>query len=716
MSRRLAVCGAVLVALTGTALAALPQQSGHVDLLNQANLRIDGASGSVGGNLAAVASLGDVNGDGIGDILLGARADGAEGSAYVVFGSENPAPVDLASLGTRGYRISGALNVGAEVAAAGDVNGDGRADVLISSSTATPVVYVVFGKATTDPVDLAALGSSGYSIAGPLLSEAFYAANAGDVNGDGRPDAVIGAPSFDYGGTATDAGKAWVVFGKATTTPVTLDTLGTQGYEIIGEDAGGRLGAAVAGVGDINADGRADFVVGAPQGDVPTRPAAGMAYVLFGKSTTTPVDLFLLSTGVGYRVAGSESGERLGDSVAGLADSNGDGRAEVIIGASRRDQTATINNVGAVYVVYGRTAGTTVDTAALPVDAGYRIDGAGAEDFAGEAVSPAGDVNGDGRADLVLGANRTDHRPTESGSAYVVFGQPGSGNVALATLGARGIRIDGAAAGDVAGSGVAGGHDVNGDRRPDVIVTAIRADNNGRTDAGSAYVVWGFGVPQVSYPAVAGTVGTPLAPVPPTIARTGPTAFVAAPALPAGITLDPATGAISGTPQTAVTSVHTVTLTDQAGSANATVTIAIATGTGGVPKACSTIKRGTTANNTLRGTAGSERMLGLRGRDRLYGRGGNDCLFGGDGNDLLDGGTGNDTLDGGRGNDTLIGGSGKDSLIGGAGRDVFFGGKGDDRIAARDGLAEVVRCGTGRDVAIVDRRDLVIGCETVRRR
>jgi len=190
------------------------------------------------------------------------------------------------------------------------------------------------------------------------------------------------------------------------------------------------------------------------------------------------------------RLDGAAANDQAGTSVAGAGDVNNDGRADVIVGAPSAD-----NNLrgasGSAYVVFGKTTITGVDLNALG-SAGFRIDGAAASDNAGTSV--AGDVNADGRADVIVGATFADNNArAASGSAYVVFGQTTPASVDLNALGSAGFRIDGAAATDQAGSSVAGAGDVNGDGRPDVIVGAAGADNNARSNSGSAYVLFGAG-------------------------------------------------------------------------------------------------------------------------------------------------------------------------------------------------------------------------------
>ena len=126
--------------------------------------------------------------------------------------------------------------------------------------------------------------------------------------------------------------------------------------------------------------------------------------------------------------------------------------------------------------------------------AGVRIDGAAASNVAGWSVAGAGDVNGDGIDDVIVGAQQASNNSRSlSGSAYVIYGTTGASpaGVDLANLGARGFRIDAAVAGDQAGFSVAGAGDVNGDGVDDVIVGATGADNNSRSNSGSAYVIYG---------------------------------------------------------------------------------------------------------------------------------------------------------------------------------------------------------------------------------
>lgn len=691
---RAIACAPLLIAVVAAAAhAALPQQAGSVDLATQADVRIDGAAvNDTFGEYAT--SAGDFDGDGVTDLIA---TNAGAASAWVVFGSANGGNVSLASPGTRAIKITGATFHWA--AGGQDVNGDGLSDVVLGDSAAE-AAYVVFGSKSHTDVDINALGANGFKMTGAAGDgTGVSVAMAPDMSGDGKGEVVVGA----FG--ASNKGAASVVFGTGSTATIDLPNLGSGGFRIDGASNNDGAGSVVAGGPDMTGDGVPDVLVGSPGAKFSNRATSGAVYVVAGKSSTTNVDLAALGSG-GFVIGGQAPSDQLPRSLAIAGDMNGDTLGEAVVGTDFADNEG--GSSGSAWVVFGRSSTTDVDLAAGGFG-GFRVDGEKASDQAARSLGAPGDVNGDGKADLIVGALFADPRGRDgSGSAYVVYGTNSTSTVSLATLGGKGFRIDGAAAGDNVGRSVGAGGDFNADGRPDVVTGGEFAKNNG-SSSGSVYVQYGFGQPAFSYSPgeVTVTSGTPMTPLTPTgVKRTGTATFAAASPLPPGLSLDPATGAISGTWVSGGGSgAYTVTMTDLAGTTTATVTIKLAVLVEPPPPLagpCQNVVDGTNARNSLTGTAGGDLIQGRGGADRLFGLAGDDCLYGGAGNDALSGGGGNDKLDGG---------PGRDKLTGGKGKDTFTGGRGNDTINSRDGIRETVNCGKGRDRVKADKRDKLRGCE-----
>jgi Ca2+-binding RTX toxin-like protein len=712
--RAYALAAAVLVLAAATA-AALPQQAGTVDLATQANVRIDGAAaGNVLGEYGT--SAGDFDGDGVTDLIV---TNSAATSAWVIFGSASGGNVSLASPGQRAVKISGTTFHWAS--GGQDVNGDGLGDVVLGDS-GTDSAYVVFGSKSHTDVDLASLGARGFKMTGGAGDgTGASVAMSPDMNGDGKGEVVVGAFGTGNNGRA-NSGSAYVVFGTASTSTISLPALGAAGFRIDGAVTNHQAGSVVAAGPDVTGDGAPDVLVGAPGASF-SFATAGAVYVVGGKSTTTNVDLNAACTC--FRIDGQRASDQLPRSLAITPDMNGDGLGEAVVGSDLADNpTVGDDHAGSAFVVFGKATTTSVALATLGTG-GFRVDGQKGGDQAGRSLASVGDVNGDGKPDFLVGALFADNNSrADSGSAYVIFGTAATTNISLASLGSAGIRIDGAAPGDNVGRSVGAGGDFNADGRPDVVAGGEFADNNG-SNSGSEYVVYGFGTPSFTYtPAsITATVGSAIAPLAPSgVKRTGTPTFAVVPSLPAGLALDPATGTISGTPTaSAADAPYTVSMSDFAGTATATVNVRVdavpATpqpqvpapvpvpvkpGPKLLPGACKNVKSGTAAKNVLTGTALGDLIHGRAGNDRISGLAGDDCLFGDAGNDTLSGGAGKDKLDGG---------AGKDSLTGGTGVDTFTGGAGDDVINSRDGKKETVNCGKGKDRVKGDKKDRLKGCE-----
>ncbi len=504
-----------LAAVLGLLCATATPSHASVEL-SGADLRTDGgAAGDEAG--LAVAAAGDVNGDGKQDVLIGAPLAGSgganSGSVYLILGG-NRGTLDLGALPATGVRGDGLAGdeLGWSVAPAGDVNGDGLADILVGAPFAdnnsradSGSAYVFFGSRTPAEILSRSLRVDGEQT-GDMAG--YSVASAGDFNGDGKPDLVIGAPNA-AGGGVTRQGAAYVVFGGRDAGVVDLANLGSAGVRISDSGSGGvatdRAGAAVAGGASVNGDSFSDVVIGAPDAGSNARLTSGSAYVVYGSATPTPVDMQSLnsSPGRGYRIDGAvgggatSHGDGAGSSLA-TADANGDGTGDVIVGAPFADNNNRKNS-GSAYVIYGGTGPrSTVDLGLLGTG-GFRVDGGPDQqspggDNLGTSVA-AVDLNGDGVAELIAGAPGADNNGrADAGSTYQITGgpaKPATIDVSASSQPPEVLitRFDGQAAGDLSGTSVAGapaGGGVGGG----TLIGAPLAGNNSRASSGSAYEVF----------------------------------------------------------------------------------------------------------------------------------------------------------------------------------------------------------------------------------
>ena len=446
----------------------------------------------------SVSGAGDVNNDGIADLIVGALDgdDGgtAAGEAYVVYGvaGSTRTTVDLSNLtASQGFIIQGDAagdQAGLSVSAAGDINGDTIDDLIVgapfndagASDSDEGAAYVVYGVtgSTRGTLDLSSLTTSeGYVIQGDSNFDraGWSVSDAGDVNNDGIGDLLVGAVNAD---------TVYVVYGVSGTTRTTVDlsTLtSTQGYAV----DGASLGQGVSAAGDVNGDTIDDFIVGA------NIDGAGHAYVIYGTngSTRTTLDVSSLTTAQGFEIEGDALTDRFGWSVSDAGDINGDGIGDLIIGAYRGNDGGT--DAGEAYVIYGvnGTSRGALDVTNLTASQGFVIRGDTSFDEAGYSVSRAGDVNDDGIDDLLVGA----YRAGSGGRVYVIYGTTGTtrGTLDLSNLSeSEGFVVEADASFDQLGISVSDAGDVNNDGFDDFIIGAQYGDDGG-SGAGEAYVIYG---------------------------------------------------------------------------------------------------------------------------------------------------------------------------------------------------------------------------------
>jgi hypothetical protein len=319
-------------------------------------------------SLYKVSAAGDVNGDGYGDLLMANIADVASrvGFAYVVFGKSTGTPVDPAGIASgsssQGFVIHAESATNSKISSLtsiGDINGDGLADLMIGlpSAPSGERCYVVYGKSSPTAVELSAIaeGNGGFVLEGiSSISErfGFSISNAGDVNGDGLTDLILGASTSDTE-TKDNVGVSYVVFGVAHPININMSdiTEGSGGFVIHGENANDQSGFSVSAAGDVNGDGLADMILGAPYADPSEINGAGRGYVVFGKNNSSAVYLSDIANGNGgFAINGQSSGEQAGYSVSAAGDINGDGLADLIVGAP-----SSLPNSGSAYVIFGKT-------------------------------------------------------------------------------------------------------------------------------------------------------------------------------------------------------------------------------------------------------------------------------------------------------------------------------------------------------------------------
>ncbi len=691
------------------------------------------------------------------------------GTGYAAF-------FELSNLdGSNGFVLNGAVEgdqTGWSVSDAGDINGDGYADVIIGSyrdGGKAGETYVVFGFKTegTDHavLELSSLdGRDGFKLVGVTNDvSGFSVSSAGDINGDGNDDIIIGAPrASNYNGTS------YVVFGQGRNGSygengvVNLSGLdGSDGFKLTGKvppedpQIQSGSGTSVSGVGDLNGDGYDDLIIGAPYAGGKNKQF-GESYVVFGfddsdsNNPKSVIDLGSLDSSNGFTLIGARENGSSGFSVSDAGDVNGDGIDDLIIGAPGGVYSS--NKFGQSYVVFGQGQGgsygndNVVNLSGLDGSDGFKLNGYIVQGKSGFSVSGAGDVNGDGYDDVIIGAPGNTYHPlleNTTGESYVVFGFNNNTHtggtvvdaIELSSLdGHNGFKLVGGANFDQSGISVSGAGDVNGDDYDDVIIGSFLADIAGsNTNEGAAYVVFGFNnnpddggtrIPVIELATLNDGNGFKLNGIDPGD-HTGKAVSGARDVNGDGYD-DLIISAYRADPNDINESGEVYIVyggNKQLGFENSGVTNA-----GGLLPDHSTQPTASLINKRISATPFDDVLECGRDDDIVFALAGNDYVDGGNGHDTIGAGTGNDTIEGGLGADLLFGwlgddliyagfqndlfldhssnvvwaGPGYDTVVGGAGADTLGGGHDDDSVIGGRG-DDLLFGGFGKDTVLGDQ-------------
>ncbi|GJL79850.1 MAG: hypothetical protein NPINA01_28390 [Nitrospinaceae bacterium] len=560
---------------TGTATQTVTVKTSPILTVDSdANVILDGQNaGDRFGN--SVSSAGDFNGDGIDDIIVGSNLSNSAFIFFgrnlvgVQLGLRSEADADVILSGQSANDLFGLT-----VSFVGDFNGDGKDDVMVGASNDdnspdctnefcdSGSAFIFFGR-STGGVQLTLVADADADVilngqtAGGRFGGVF--SSTGDFNGDGKSDVIVGVPLDDSIGLANN-GSASIFLGRDPGAGVQLTLSADADVDVIinGQNLLGRFGGSVSPAGDFNGDGKDDVIVGAAFASNNGQTQSGSAFIFFGRQ---PVGQLTLGANSHANMIlwGQSTDDFFGSSVSSAGDFNGDGVDDIIVGAHNDDNNGKINS-GSAFIFFGRDPEGVQLFLRADADADVILNGQNAQNNFGSRVSLAGDFNGDGLGDVIVGVPSDDNNPDclselcNSGSAFIFFGRnPAGAQLTLRADADSDVILNGQNENDSFGFSISSAGDYNGDGIDDVIVGAYQDDNNGENDSGSAFIFFSQ------------SSGPPPVNTPPTV-NAGPDQSIV---LPAGATLNGTVtddGLVQATP--------TITWNLESGPAGGTATFA----------------------------------------------------------------------------------------------------------------------------------------------